>query len=67
MPGKRNVNLGNGNLLGCYASISGDLLLTFRENVSVPSSGFKNKKKKPDNGNDRFSRNVGKELPLLAA
>jgi len=29
-------------LLGCYAANSGNFLPTFRDNLSVPSSGFKN-------------------------
>jgi len=32
-------------LLGSYAASSGSLLLTFRDNFQVPSSGFKNKQK----------------------
>jgi hypothetical protein len=31
-------------LLGCYAVSSGKFLPTFRNNLSVPSSGFKNQK-----------------------
>ena len=31
-------------LLGCYATRSGIFLPTFRDNISVPFSGFKNKK-----------------------
>jgi hypothetical protein len=42
----------------------------FRDNLSVPSSGFKNPKAfgffNPEEGRDRLSRNVGKKLPLLA-
>jgi hypothetical protein len=29
-------------LLGCYAASSGNSLLTFRDNLSVPSSGIEN-------------------------
>jgi len=32
----------NCSLLGCYAANSGNALPTFRDNLSVPSSGFKN-------------------------
>jgi hypothetical protein len=53
----------NSSLLDYYASSSGTLLPTFRDNLSVPSSGFKN----PEDGADRSSRNVGKKLPPLAA
>jgi len=41
-------------LLGYYAASSGNSLQTFRDNLSVPPSRVKK------------SRNVGKELPLLA-
>ena len=53
-------------LLGHYAASSGDLLRTFRDNLSVPSSGVKNSWPHED-GTDRLPRNVGKKLPLLAA
>ena len=43
----------NRALLGCYEASSGNFLLTFRDNLSLPSSGQ--------------GRNVGKKLPLLAA
>jgi len=61
----------NYTLLGYYAESSGNLLPTFRDKLSVPSSGLKNPKKKikrrnPEDGTDRLSRNVGKKLPLLA-
>ena len=42
--------------LGYYAASSGNFLTTFWDNLSAPSSGFKN-----------LSRNVGNKLPLLAA
>jgi hypothetical protein len=46
-------------LLGYYATSSGNNALPkFRYNLSFPSS---------EDGTDRLSRNVGKELPLLAA
>jgi hypothetical protein len=63
-------------LLGCYAAPSGNLLATFRDNESVPSSKVsKSKKKRKDfldlltleDGTDTSSRNVGKGLPLDAA
>jgi hypothetical protein len=42
--------------VGYYAASSGNSLPTFRDNLSVPMFGTKS-----------LSRNVGKELPLLAA
>jgi hypothetical protein len=46
-------------LQGYYAASSGNNALPkFRYNLSVPSS---------EDDTDRLSRNVGKELPLLAA
>jgi len=33
-------------LLGCYTASSGDLLPTFRDNLSVPFSGVKNTNRK---------------------
>jgi hypothetical protein len=45
--------------LGCYAASSGKSLPTFR-NLSIPSSRVKNR-------TDRLSRDVGKELQILAA
>jgi len=58
---------GNCALLGYYAESSGNFLLTFRDNLPVPSSGFKNPFLNPEDGTDRLFRNVGKRLPLLAA
>jgi len=55
----------NGALLGYYAASSDNFLPTFRDNLSVPSSGVKNPK--DEDGTDRLSRNVGKKLPLLTA
>jgi hypothetical protein len=52
-------------VLRYYAS-SGNFLPTFRDKLSVPFSGF-NKAKKPEDGPDLLSRNVGKKLPLLVA
>ena len=45
-----------------YAAGSGNSLLTFRDNLSVPSSRVKN----PDSSPLK-TRKVDKELPLLAA
>jgi hypothetical protein len=60
-------------LLGYNAASSGNPLPTFRDNVSVPSSGV-NKTKllfldflRLEDGTDPLSRNVGKGLPLNAA
>jgi len=44
-------------LLGYYAAISGNSLPTFRDNLSEPTL---------EDGTDMLSRNVGKELQLLA-
>jgi hypothetical protein len=65
-------------LLGYYAALSGNSLPTFRDNLSLPSSRDLKKVKEKirgnldfmkslDDGTDRLSRNVGKELPLHAA
>ena len=56
-------------LQGYYAASSGNILPTFLDNLSVPSSGVKNLKKllTLEDGTDKFSPNVGKKLPLLAA
>jgi len=50
-------------ILGCYVASGGNSLPTFRDNLSVPFSGSLT----PEDGTDRFSGNVSKELPLLAA
>jgi len=50
-------------LLGYYAASSGNSLPTFWENLSVQYSRVKNL----EDGPDSVSRNVCKELPLLAA
>jgi hypothetical protein len=47
-------------LIGYYAASSGNLLPTFRDKLSVPSSAS-------EDGTERLSRNVGKKLSLLAA
>ena len=70
--GFRRVGDKNCVLLGCYAASTGNLLPTFRDNLSVPSSRVKN----PimilrllilEDGTNRLSRNVGKEMSLHAA
>jgi len=48
------------SLLGYNAASSGNFLLTFQDDISVPSSGGH------ADVTDRLSRNVGKKLPLLA-
>jgi hypothetical protein len=65
----------NGAFLGYYAAYSGNSLPTFRDNILVPSSRVENSRIKwsrflgfvtLEDGIDRLSRNVGKELPLHA-
>jgi len=56
-----NSNIENYALLGHYAASSGNSLNTFQDDLSVPSSMVKN-----HDGTDKSSRNVGKELLLLA-
>jgi hypothetical protein len=58
-------------VLGCYAASSGNLLPTFRDNVSVPSSRVKKSNEAASldfltlkDGTDMLSRNVGKRLSL---
>jgi hypothetical protein len=63
--------------LGYYAASSGNSLPTFRDKLSVPSSRVKNLRinnsRNPRrfltlaDGTYRLFRNVGKELPILAA
>ena len=59
--------------LGYYVASIGNFLPTFRDNLSVQSSGAKILDPEdgiiliPEYGTDRLSRNVGKKLPLLAA
>ena len=50
-------------LLGYHTARAGTFVQTFRDNLSVPTLGFKN----PEDGTDRLYRNVGKKLALLAA
>ena len=52
-------------VLGYYAASSDNFLATFRDNVSVPSSG--SRILEPEDGTDKLSRNVAKKLSLLAA
>jgi hypothetical protein len=53
-------------LLGYYAVSSGTFLQSFRENLPVPSSGFKNQEfLNHGDGTNRLFRNAGKKLPLL--
>ena len=53
--------------LNYYVTSSEDFLPTFLDNLSFPSSRVKNPFLTHDDGLDTTSRNVGKELPLLAA
>jgi hypothetical protein len=53
-------------LLGYYTASSGDVLPTFRDNLSVPTTGFVDFLSLRM-GPDRWYRKVGKKLPLLAA
>jgi len=58
-------------LLRYHAASSDNFVPTFRDNISVPFSVFKNLQDSwllnPDDGTDNLSRNVDKKLPLLAA
>jgi hypothetical protein len=60
-------------IMGYYAASSGNSLPKFRNNVSVSPSMVKNFKKQDleflafEEGTDRLSRSVGRELPLDAA
>jgi len=49
-------------LLGYYAAHTGNSSQIFRGNISAPSSRVP-----LEDGADRLSRNVGKELPIYAA
>ena len=53
-------------LLGYYEAYGGNSLLTFRDNLTVPYRRVK-KSKTLEDGTERLSRNVGKNLPLYAA
>ena len=52
--------------------MSGNFLPTFLNNLSAPSSGFKNPKESlfgflnHKDGSSRLTRNIGKKLPVLA-
>jgi hypothetical protein len=61
------VPLENCALLGYYRARSGNFLPTFRDNLSVSSSGFKKGFFSTENGTDNLSRNFGKKLPLPTA
>jgi len=52
----------------CYcAADGGNSVPMIRDNQLVPSSGGKKQRKKTlEDGTDRLSRNISKELPLLA-
>ena len=52
--------------MGYYAASGGNFLPTFRDNLSIPSSGVRGKELDPEDRTDRLSRNVGRILPLLA-
>jgi len=69
--GFRREGAENCALLGYYATSSANFLPTFRDKLSVPSSGLKNswtpRFLNPQDGTDRLSRNFGRKLPLLAA
>ena len=54
----QKTNSRNCILLGYYAASSGNFLPTFRDNLSVPSSGFEILN--PEDGNDRLFWNAGK-------
>jgi len=55
------------SLLSYHAASSGNLLQTFRDYLSVPSSdSIQGWISTPEDGKDRLSQNVGKKLPLLA-
>jgi len=49
-------------ILGYCAAYGGSFLLMFQDNLSVPSSGVRT----PEDGTDRLSHNIVKELPLYA-
>ena len=58
----------NCTLLSHYTASGGNSLLTFRDNLSVPSSGVKNSSiLDSEDGTNRLFRNVGKKLPTMAA
>ena len=75
------LSLQNCALVGYYAANSSNLLPTFRDNLSVPSSDVKTWRifitiftkanyfgfLIPEDGTDSLSRNVDKEIPLLDA
>jgi len=57
-------------VLGCYTVNSDDSLPTFQDNLSILSSEVKNANPSfltLENRAERLPRNIGRELPLLAA
>jgi hypothetical protein len=50
--------------VGYYAASRGNLLETFRDNISVPLEGTIKSEKTLEAVTDRLSGNVGKELPI---
>ena len=62
------LGIENCTLPGCYAAYIGNLLKTFRNNLSFPSSGVTNLLGflALEDGTDRLFRNVDKGLPLYA-
>ena len=67
----KSLNNENCALPGHYAANGCNSLPTFRDKISVPSSRVKNLFDfglvTLEDGADSSSRNVGKELPILAA
>jgi len=52
-------------LLGSYETYSGNSVPTFRDNLSVPSSRFKNPKKTLEDATDGQYRKVGEKLMFV--
>jgi hypothetical protein len=52
-------------LLGHDAASTANSFPTFRDNLSVSSSGVNGSRLTPEGGIDRLSRNVGRQLPVL--
>ena len=55
IPGFRREVAENRALLGYYVASNGNLLPTFQDNLSVPSSGSKFRFWNPEDGADRLS------------
>jgi hypothetical protein len=66
---QNNHSAENCALLSYYAVSGGNFLPTYRDNLSILSSGVKKHSDTTtaEDGTDRFSRNVSNKLPLLAA